>query len=81
MATSVEDIRAWLLRGVEQKSTHVIIAVDTWDYEDYPVYVSATENVHEKVNSYNSKEDRIKEVYSLAMDLEEQLLQRRVWNV
>lgn len=81
MAATKEDIRGWLWRGAEQKSTHVIIAVDTWDHEDYPVFVSAQESVHKKVNSYDGKHDRIMEVYNLSMDIEEQLRQTRVWNL
>lgn len=81
MAATKEEIREWLQRGIEQKSSHVIIAVDTWDYEDYPVFVSADEDVQEKVNSYNNKSDRIMEVYNLKADIEEQLNETRVWNL
>ena len=81
MAASKEEIREWLQRGIDQHATHVIIAVDTWDYEDYPVFVSAAEDIHEKVNSYDVKQDRIMEVYSLQVDIEAQLNETRAWNL
>jgi hypothetical protein len=48
MATSKEDIKVWIKRGQDQKATHMIVVCDTFDWEDYPVYVSASENVQEK---------------------------------
>lgn len=81
MSTTKEEIRSWLLSGIKRNSTHVIIAVDTWDYEDYPVFVSKIENIQEKINSFDNKQDRIMEVYKLSMDIEEQLNQHRVWNI
>ncbi|MEK3955951.1 hypothetical protein [Psychrobacillus sp. FSL K6-1464] len=80
MASSREEIKGWLERGLEQRSTHVIIAVDTWDHEDYPVYVHASESVREKADSYDGSEDRIMEVYDLSKDINEQLNETRSWN-
>lgn len=81
MSATKEDIRSWLKEGIEKGATHVIIALDTWDYENYPVYVYSGESVQVKVDSYKTKEDRIDEVYNLSMDIQEQLNQRRVWNL
>lgn len=80
MAATREEIEAWLSRGLEQNSTHVIIAVDTWDYEDYPVYVAQQENVHEKVAGYKNSPDRVVEVYNLSLSIDKQLNQRRTLN-
>lgn len=81
MSATKADIRKWLMEGKEQGATHVIIALDTWDYDNYPVFIQPGQSVKEKVDSYNSKQDRIDEVYNLSLDIEQQLNQRRVWNL
>lgn len=72
--TTVSEIRAWFQRGIAENKTHMIIVCDTFDYEDYPVYVSEDEDVHEIKSEYDDKNmQRIMEVYNLKMDMEEQL--------
>lgn len=74
MAATREDIEEWLKNGIEQKCSHVIVVCDTFDYDDYPVYVSKTEDVKEKVKQYDGKQmQKIMEVYNLSLDLDEQL--------
>lgn len=46
-AAQRSDIEQWLAAGVEQGATHLIVAVDGWDHEDYPVYVMPGENARE----------------------------------
>ena len=45
MATTKQEIKEWLLEGLKTKSTHVITVCDTFDHEDYPVYVKPGGNV------------------------------------
>lgn len=81
MATTREDIREWLERGKTEEATHLIVVVDTFDHEDYPVYVHKGENVHNVYNEYNGKNmQRVMEIYSYAKDLEEQLAEPRARN-
>lgn len=69
-----EMIRHWLNMGKNQGSTHVIIVCDTWDYEDFPVFVSKGENIQERVSNYRPENmEKVMEVYNLSMDLEKQL--------
>lgn len=78
MPTTKLDIKRWFDNGVKQKATHMIVAVDTFDYEDYPVYVAADDDVHEKINSVRlSPMQRIMEIYDLTMDRAEQLNEHR----
>lgn len=68
----------WLHRGVDKGATHMIVACDTFDYDDYPVYVMPDENVYEvKAKIESSSMQRIMEVYWLAGDLEEQVSKPR----
>ncbi len=74
MGTSVEDLSEWFDRGVEQGATHMIVVCDTFDYEDYPVYVKKGEDVRSVYNHYNGPNmQKVMEVYSLSQDKEKQL--------
>lgn len=85
MAASKEDIVGWVKEGAKKKGvTHVLIVCDTFDYEDYPVYVKKGEDVHAVARANNGPNmTRLMEVYSLTgkHTVEEQLAQGgRVFN-
>lgn len=74
MPTTRDDIRRWLGTAREQKTTHLIVVCDTFDHEDYPVYVLPGEDVRARYDEYNGKDmQRVMEVYNLSKPLEEQL--------
>lgn len=80
-AAQKSDLREWFLHGVAKGATHMVIAVDTWDHEDYPVYVMPGENSRDIADKYDGKDmQRVMEVYDLAMDMEEQLGAHRAFN-
>ncbi len=77
MGTTKDQIKAWLKRGALAGATHVIVACDTFDYDDYPVFVSPGESVAEKSEEHNGKNmQKVMEVYDLGMDFDEQLAER-----
>ena len=81
MAATREDIRAWFLKGKEQGATHMLVACDTYDWTDYPVFVKPQKNVIKQVAVYQRKSmQEVMEVYDLALDMDEQLRSGRVWN-
>jgi len=81
MGTTVEDIKGWLKRGADEGATHLIVACDTFDYSDYPVFVSPTESVAEKAAEHNGKNmQKVMEVYDLSMDLDKQLAEPRAFH-
>lgn len=75
MGTSVQEIKRWFERGVEDNATHMIVVCDTFDWEDFPVYVSENEDFYSVYNKYTGGQNmaRIMEVYDLHMNKEEQL--------
>ena len=84
MATTADDIRRWLYAGKDKGNTHMIVVCDTFDYEDYPVYVKVGEDILECVSKRQSYEQmsRVMEIYNYAMDLEDQLKPTiRCWNI
>lgn len=86
MATTKKIIAEWILEGLLEKHTHLIVVCDTFDYEDYPVYVSSGQNCQEIVDKYNGKQmQKVMEVYNLQDDedgiIKQLTLERRAWHV
>lgn len=81
MGTSRNEIREWFERGVRDGATHMIVVCDTFDYEDYPVYVSPGENPNTKAGQYRGQNmQSVMEVYALHLDMETQLAEHRSFN-
>lgn len=80
MGTSQSQIREWLKEGKAQNATHVIIVCDTYDYEDYPVFVQRDQDPRREVKLRSGNMQKVMEVYSLGLDIETQLASHRVFN-
>jgi hypothetical protein len=81
MATMRKDIARWLQKGVDRRATHMLVVCDSFDHEDYPVYVKPSEDVQKVYDRYDGKAmQRVMEVYNLSMDLDAQLKQPRARN-
>ncbi len=90
MTTTKEDIARWFKSGLRQGATHLIVVCDTFDYEDYPVYVMPGEKAIEVAVKHGdpknpTTEDRQKmqkvmEVYSLSLPMEDQLNEKRAFH-
>jgi hypothetical protein len=66
MAASKQDITSWFDEGVKQGATHMIVACDTFDHDDYPVYVKPGEDVRKcEDRILKSPMQRVMEVYKL----------------
>ena len=78
MRTTREVIKGWLERAKEQKATHLIVVCDTFDHEDYPVFVLPDQDARVRYEEYNGKNmQRVMEVYNLSKPLDEQLARFR----
>lgn len=81
MAANQADIRRWLERGRKQGATHLIVVCDTFDYDDYPVFVKPEENPHEIEQKCNGQAmQRVMEIYRLDWSWDDQLAQHRAHN-
>jgi len=87
MVATKQDIRDWLNRETTfmgfrvSGCSHMLVVCDTFDYDDYPVWVAKTENVREVYDEMNSKPmQKVMEVYSYNHDLEEQLAEHRAFH-
>ena len=78
MATTREEIREWLEEAIEKDCSHLIVVCDTYDWEDYPVFVLPTQDVKQIFKDKNGPNmQKVMEVYSLKLDIEEQLKETR----
>lgn len=67
MAVTGKRFEEWIKEGKEKGATHLISVCDTFDYDDYPVYVIPGENLDEKKKKYDgSNMQRINEVIDLS---------------
>jgi hypothetical protein len=74
MGTTKDDIRGWFKSGVSQEATHLIVVCDTYDWEDYPVYVMPGTDAREEVDKrHGVNMAKVMEVYNLKKDMEEQI--------
>lgn len=80
MAANKEDIRRWL-KSADEKTTHMLVVCDTYDWEDYPVYLREGEDINIAINNHSGNMQRIMEVYNMSMDIEAQLNEGRARNL
>ena len=81
MAATKQDIQRWL-HEAPQGTTHMAVICDTFDWDDYPVYVEGGEDPHVKLLTYEKGENMTKlmEVYNLSMDLNKQMTEHRAFH-
>jgi len=79
--TTPDRIRAWLLEGRNAGATHMIVVCDTFEYDDYPVFVMPGQNPRDIAKEYdNVNMQKIMEVYAFSQDIEMQLKERRAFH-
>jgi hypothetical protein len=79
VSTSLQEIKGWFQRAKADGATHLIVVCDTFDHEDFPVYVY--ENVEAVLKQHQRAEmQRVMEVYKISLGWEAQA-KGRVWNV
>jgi hypothetical protein len=88
--TTTENIKTWLysphysdtpLKETKKKYSHMLVVCDTFDWDDYPVHVERTENIHEKIKEYSINMQKIMEIYNYDLDLDTQLNKGKSWNI
>ena len=77
MAATRDDIRRWFDEGKQKGATHMIVACNTFDWEDCPVFVMPMQDAREKAEEYDGPNMKLMAVYNLALDRDPQLNRRR----
>lgn len=81
MAATRQDINRWFEQGLNEGATHMIVVCDTFDYEDYPVYVSPGSNAREVAAQLGSQSmQQVMEVYAMHLDKAAQLMEFRAFH-
>ena len=81
MPVTRDGIFAWYDEGKKKGATHMIIVCDTFDWDDFPVYVMAGENARDKAESEGKKPmQKVMEVYSLSLPVLDQFQERRAFH-
>ena len=82
MATTRQEIKRWLEEGKSMGATHMIVACDTYDWSDYPVFVMPGEDVRKKAEEYENGKNmrKLMEVYSFNYDIDKQLREDRAFH-
>lgn len=81
MNTSRHQIEQWFHEGYDQSYSYMIIACDQFDYGDYPVYAHETSVEHIVAELLERDLTDVHEVYDLDMDMDDQLAEKRAWNM
>lgn len=82
MTTIRKEIEDWLRDlYADDDLTHMIVVCDTFDYEDYPVYVKKDQDVRDVAKEYEGKNmQKIMEVYSKNYTFEDQMSEDRSYH-
>ena len=74
MAASRDQIREWFQEGKKNGATHMIVVCDTFDYDDFPVYVLPGTNARKAADEERAKSmQNVIEVYDLSLSEDEQV--------
>jgi len=80
--TTRAEISEWFDEGVRAGGAYLIVVCDTFDHEDYPVYVRPNDDVRERFAQFNGPNmQKVMEVYDLTGDKAVQLAETRAWHL
>ena len=70
MAATRQDVDKWIKRAIEKECKFIISVCDTFDYEDYPIYIKTEPELIEKYEEYkyNKNMQRINEIIKINDD-------------
>lgn len=77
----ISQLLGWLNRGKNEGAAFLLVVCDTFEHEDYPVFVRHNENLAERARAYHLVNmQKVMECYDLNKDFDLQLKQARSWN-
>jgi hypothetical protein len=76
--SSEREIGEWFDRGKKSGATHMLVVCDTFDWEDFPVYVMPSEDAQKKYDSFHGQNmTKVMEVYAMHLPKDAQLAEFR----
>lgn len=80
MPTSVDDITRWFHTHTAETHSHMIVATDTFDYGDYPIFVERGQDAASIVASTRAAPmSKVMEVYSYDLPFSAQVAEHRAY--
>lgn len=81
MPTTRQEIQRWFEHGIKKNASVMLVVCDTFDHDDYPVYIMFGQDARRTADLYDGKNmQRLMEVYNLRLDMQPQLQAHRSWN-
>lgn len=77
MTATLSDIKGFLARAVGQKARWLLVGLDTYDYDNYPIFVKEDEDPWVAYEEVHARGDRVDEVYDLDLPIGGQLAEHR----
>lgn len=79
MPATKDDISRWFDEAKLDGAVFLLVATDTFDWEDYPVHVKKVEDFWKTYDLYNKDTNmqRVTEVYDMNLPKDEQMAERR----
>lgn len=66
MVATLQDVNDWKNTAKELGATHIISVCDTFDWDDYPVYIMPDDKLDEKIKYYeNASMQKINEIIEI----------------
>jgi len=81
MTATRQDILSWLEEAKHKKASHLIVMHDTYDHDNYPVFVLVREILDNRLKTNGENMQQIQEIYNMTMDLDMQLAEHRSWHL
>jgi len=87
VAVTRQDIEGWIAEALRERRknanvTHLIIGLDPFDYENFPIVVEGgSDGCQKRLDELYRSGNRADEVYDLRLDLKAQLAERKAWHV
>jgi hypothetical protein len=82
MAATKDRIQLWFREGLSKDAHHMLVITDTYEYDDYPVYVMKNEDTKKKIKEIRENESQVVQaIFDLSLDMQEQLKEKRPYHV
>lgn len=82
MSATRQDLESWLSIAKQQGARWMLVGLDRFDHENYPIYMTSAADLWDKVdhigdNGIGGMGDAIEECYDLELDIASQMAERR----
>lgn len=82
MTATAADIRGWIERGQREGARYLLVAQDTFDRDNYPVYAKTDADCWKEFDARRGQNmQSVDEVYDLQGDIEAQFKQHRAMSL